>query len=59
MKLPSRFFGRSLDAELHALPAPGKVPTAGEVLGEIGCLLVVHLAVALAVVLALRVWSLA
>lgn len=54
MKVPPRLLEQSLDAGLRAPAEPGKLPAAGEVLGEIGLLLAVHLAVALAVALALR-----
>jgi hypothetical protein len=54
MKVPPRLLEQPLDAGLRAPAAPGKLPTAGDVLGEIGMLLAAHLAVALIVGLVLR-----
>ena len=59
MKLSLRYFGRSAAratraaARRHEAPVASDLPTPSEVLGEIGLLLAIHLAVALAVALTL------
>jgi hypothetical protein len=63
MKLSLRYFGRSAAratraaARRHEPPVASDLPAPGEVLAEIGLLLAIHLAVALAVVLTLRAFG--
>jgi hypothetical protein len=63
MKLSLRYFWRSAaratraSARRHESPVAGDFPAPGEVLAEIGLLLAIHLAVALAVVLTLRAFG--
>jgi hypothetical protein len=53
-KVPSRSLERTADTDLQSSAWAGKIPAACDVLGEIALLLAVHLTVALAIVLALR-----
>ena len=46
-------------ARHHEPPVAGNVPAPGEVLAEIGLVLAIHLAVALAVILTLRAFGIA
>ena len=46
-------------ARHHEPPVAGDVPAPGEVLAEIGLVLAIHLAVALAVILTLRAFGIA
>jgi hypothetical protein len=63
MKLSFRYFGRSAaratraSARRHEAPVASGFPTPSEVLTEIGLLLAIHLAVALAVILTLRAFG--
>jgi hypothetical protein len=59
MRLPIRAPSRSVDVDHRAPSAAGECPTPGEVLTEIGLLLTLHLAVALAVALTLRLFGIA
>jgi hypothetical protein len=54
MRLPIRILPRPVDADHRAPSAAGDCPTPGEVLAEIGLLLMSHLAVAFAVTVTLR-----
>ena len=57
MRLPIRTLSRSVDSDRRAPSATGDYPTPGEVLAEIGLLLLLHLAVAFAVTLTLRLFG--
>jgi hypothetical protein len=59
MKLSLRYFWRAARARArrHESPVASDLPAPGEVLMEIGLLLAIHLAVALAVVLTLRAFG--
>jgi hypothetical protein len=63
MKLSLRYFWRSAvratraTAPRHEPPVASDLPAPGEVLTEIGLLLAIHLAVALAVILTLRAFG--
>jgi hypothetical protein len=63
MKLSLRYFGRSAarapraTARRHESPVASDVPAPSEVLAEIGLLLAIHLAVALAVTLTLSAFG--
>ena len=59
MRLPIRALPRSVDTDHRAPSATGGFPTAGEVLTEIGLLLMIHLAVAVAVTVTLRLFGIA
>ncbi len=59
MRLPIRTSWRSVEADHRAPSVAGDCPTPGEVLTEIAMLLTIHLAAALAVALALRLFGLA
>ena len=54
-----RTLSRSVDIDHQAPSATGDFPTPGQVLTEIGLLLTIHLAVAFAVILALRLLGIA
>jgi hypothetical protein len=61
---PSRFWrsgvrAPDLPARHHESPTVGHQPSPGEVLAEIGLLLAIHLAVAFAIVVSLRVAGIA
>ena len=63
MKLSLRYFWRSAarashaSARRHEAPVASDLPTPSEVLTEIGLLLAIHLAVALAIILTLRAFG--
>ena len=59
MKLPIRTLLRSVDTDHRAPSAAGDCPTPGEVLTEIGVLLAIHLAAAIAVAVTLRLLGIA
>jgi len=59
MRLPIRTLRRSVDTDHRAPSAAGDCPTSGDVLTEIGLLLAIHLAVAFAVALTLRLFGIA
>jgi len=59
MRLPLRILSRSLDADHRAFAASGDGPTSGEVLAEFGVLLTIHLAVAFAIAVTLRLFGIA
>jgi hypothetical protein len=59
MRLPIRALSRSVDTDHRAPPATGDCPTPGEVLTEIGLLLMIHLTVAFAVTVTLRLFGIA
>ena len=65
MKVSLRYFPRSQahaersTARHHEPPVAGDFPAPGEVLVEIGLVLAIHLAVALAVILTLRAFGIA
>jgi hypothetical protein len=56
MKSAFRFVRRPL-SRAHSQPLAGDVPTSGQVLGEIGFILALHLAAAAAVTLMLRAFG--
>jgi hypothetical protein len=58
MRLPIRTLWRSVDTD-RAPSAAGDYPTPGEVLTEIGVLLAIHLAAAIAVAVTLRLFGIA
>jgi hypothetical protein len=58
MRLPIRTSWRAVDVDHRASSAAG-YPTPGEVLTEIGVLLTIHLAVAFAVTVTLRLFGIA
>ena len=58
MRLPIRTAWRSVDTD-RAPSAAGGYPTPGEVLAEIGMLLAIHLAAAIAVTVTLRLFGIA
>ena len=59
MRVPIRSLWRSVDAADRAPSATGDYPTPGEVLTEIGLLLAIHLALAFAVAVTLRLFGIA
>jgi hypothetical protein len=59
MRLPIRALSRSVDTDHPAPSATGDFPTPGGVLTEIGLLLMIHLAVAFAVTVTLRMLGIA
>lgn len=59
MRLPLRILPRSLDADHRAFATAGDGPTSGEILAEIGVLLTIHLAVAFAATVTLRLFGIA
>ena len=59
MRLPIRTLSRSVDTDHRAPSATGGYPTPGEVLTEIGMLLAIHLAAAIAVAVTLRLFGIA
>ena len=58
MRTPIRTLWRSVDTD-RAPSAAGGYPTPGEVLAEIGMLLMIHLAVAFAITVTLRLFGIA
>ena len=59
MRSPVRTLWRSVDTDHRAPSAAGDYPTPGEVLAEIGMLLAIHLAAAIAVTVTLRLFGIA